>query len=171
MSDATTPSPTGWLRRWYGSGPAHLATIVLGGLVGIYASTKLLATDPWGIAIWFVAAAVIHDLVLVPAYCGIDRVARRSISANGDARSTVPFWYDHIRVPVLLSGLLLLVFFPLVFAVPDRFDGITGTSVDVYLGRYLAVVAGLFTLSAVALAVRIAARSSRRRHDRAGPGG
>ncbi len=166
MSGATAPGPTGWLQRWYGSGPAHLVTIVLGGLVGLYAATKLLTADPWGVAIWFVATAVIHDLVLVPAYCGIDRLARRSIPSDRTAGSHVPFWYDHIRVPVLLSGLLLLVFFPLVLAIPARFEGITGTSVDVYLGRYLAVVAGLFALSAVALAVRITARSARRRRGR-----
>ncbi len=150
-----------WLRRWYGSGPAHLVTIILGGLVGVYAASKLLEGDPWGVILWFAGAAVLHDLVLVPAYCGLDRLARGPIGAHSTGRPAVPFWYDHIRVPVMLSGLLFLVFFPLILNIPPKFDSITGTSVEVYLGRYLAMVAGLFVLSALTLLVRIWVRRTR----------
>lgn len=156
----------GWLRRWYGSGPAHLAAIILGGLVGTYAASKLLEADPWGVALWFLAAALLHDLVLVPAYCGLDRLARRSMAAGGAGPAAVPLWYDHIRVPVLLSGLLLLVFFPLVLGIPSGYEGITGTSIDVYLGRYLGLVAGLFALSGITLVVRLLTRSVMRRQNR-----
>jgi hypothetical protein len=146
------------------TGPAHLVAIVLGGLVGVYAASKLLAGDPVGVIVWFVAGALLHDLVLVPAYTALDRVARSSTGASATGEPNVPFWYDHIRVPVLLSGLLLLVFFPLILGIPKKFSSITGTSVDVYLGRYLAMVAGLFAVSTLALLVRLAVR----RHRRAG---
>ena len=122
---------TGSLRRWYGSGPAHLVAITLGGLVGVYAASKLLAGDPVGVIVWFVAGALLHDLVLVPAYTALDRVARSPSGASSTGEPSVPFWYDHIRVPVLLSGLLLLVFFPLILGIPKKFSSITGTSVDV----------------------------------------
>jgi hypothetical protein len=143
------------------TGPAHLVAITLGGLVGAYAASKLLAGDPWGVIVWFVAGALLHDLVLVPAYTALDRAARSTTGA-ATGRPGVPFWYDHIRVPVLLSGLLLLVFFPLILGIPEKFEGITGTSVDVYLGRYLAIVAGLFAVSTLVLLARLAARRRRR---------
>lgn len=146
-------SDASWIRRWYGSGPAHVVTLALGGLVGIYAGIKLVSADPWGIVLWFVAAAVIHDIVLVPAYTALDRGARAPLRGRG-----VPFWYDHVRVPVMLSGLLFMVFFPLILGFPEAFPRITGTSLDVYLPRYLAMVAGLFALSGLALLARIVLR-------------
>lgn len=146
----------GWLRRWYGSGPAHLVTLTLGAVVGLYAGIKLVEADPWGVIVWLLAAAVLHDIVLVPAYTGLDRAARGPLR---DSRP--PFWYDHIRVPVLLAGLLLLVFFPLILRFPGSFPRITGTSLEVYLPRYLALVASLFALSGLALVVRVVVRRRR----------
>ncbi len=145
-----------WLSKYYGSGLAHLIALTLGGLIGVYAGIKLVAADPRGVVIWLVGGALVHDLVLVPAYTGLDRLARSPLGA-------VPAWYDHVRVPTMLSGLLLLVFFPLIARLPAaKFAGATGTSIDVYLGRYLALVAAMFALSGVAWIARVALRSRRR---------
>lgn len=142
-----------WLRKYYGAGLAHLVALTLGGLVGIYAGIKLVAADPRGVIIWLIGGALLHDLVLVPAYTTLDRAARSPLGA-------VPAWYDHIRVPTMVSGLLLLVFFPLIARLPaDKFAGVTGTSIDVYLGRYLALVLGMFALSGLAWVGRLAVRS------------
>lgn len=151
----------GWLRRWYGSGPAHLAALTLGGLVGIYAASKLLSGDPWGVIIWIAAAAVLHDLVLVPGYTALDRAARAPLGTGTPEGPGVPFWYDHIRVPTMLSGLLLLVFFPLILRIPPRFSSITGTSVEVYLGRYLSLVGGMYALSGLVFLARVLLRRRR----------
>lgn len=144
-----------WLRRYYGAGPVHLVAIVVGGLVGVYAGIKLVGADPRGVLVWLIGGALLHDLVLVPAYSALDRAARSPLGG-------VPAWYDHVRVPTLLSGLLLLVFFPLIARLPaDKFESTTGTSIDVYLGRYLALVAAMFALSGLAWIVRVALRSRR----------
>jgi hypothetical protein len=54
------------------------------------------------ILLWLAASAVLHDLLLLPFYGLLDRVGQR---AAGPA-------VNYVRVPVLLSGLLLLVYFP-----------------------------------------------------------
>ncbi|MEV6762583.1 hypothetical protein AB0N16_18510 [Streptomyces sp. NPDC051105] len=72
-------------------------------------------------------------------------------------------WINHLRVPTFLSGLLLLVWFPLVFRPAGPYPGGTGLSYDVYLGRWLLITGVLFAASAVAFAVRL--RRGRRPGD------
>ena len=65
---------------------------------------------------WFAAAIVLHDLVALPLYSVLDRIAHGSIQVGVRAtgRST-PALVDpapYLRIPAILSGLLLLVFFP-----------------------------------------------------------
>lgn len=56
-----------------------------------YAGVRLLAGDWFGVALWFVGAAVLHDLVLVPLYAGADRavtrVSARSAAVSGRSTS------------------------------------------------------------------------------------
>ena len=57
------------------------------------------------ILVWLALSAVVHDLVLLPFY-GAAR-PRRAARGAGPA-------VNYVRVPALLSGLLLLVFFPVI---------------------------------------------------------
>ena len=76
---------------------------------------------------------------------------------------TVP-WINYLRVPAGLSGLLLLVWFPLIFRLPKGFPATTTLSLDPYLWHWLAVTGALFLLSAAALALRLRkARTTRKR--------
>ncbi|MGA2929580.1 MAG: hypothetical protein ABSG43_27040, partial [Solirubrobacteraceae bacterium] len=64
---------------------------------------------------WFIAAIVIHDLVLLPLYSLLDRIAFGKPRAG--RRTAVPSLVSptpYIRIPAILSGLLLLVFFPVI---------------------------------------------------------
>jgi hypothetical protein len=63
---------------------------------------------------------------------------------------------------VVLSGLLLLIWFPLILRLPARFPATTTLSLDPYLWHWLAVTGALFLLSALALAVRLRAARPRR---------
>ena len=65
-----------WLSKYYGAGAVHLVALVLGGLVGVYAGMKLVGADPRGVIVWLIGGALLHDLVLVPAYTALDRAAR-----------------------------------------------------------------------------------------------
>jgi hypothetical protein len=91
--------------------------------------------------LWFVAAIVLHDLVLLPFYSVIDRAAGRG--ARGPA-------VNYVRIPAALSGLLLLLFFPAILGRnEDSFARVAGVEPSGYLERWLLVTAGLFAASAV----------------------
>lgn len=126
-----------------------------------YAGVRLLADDWFGVALWFVGAALVHDLVLVPLYAGADRALAGALGAVGRRR-----WTLYVRVPAMLSGLLLLVWFPLISGqVADHYRSATGLSGDGFLSRWLLVTAVLFGGSAALLVLR-SLRSLRLRRAR-----
>ncbi|WP_328878511.1 hypothetical protein [Streptomyces sp. NBC_00299] len=115
-----------------------------------YAGVRLLDGDWFGIVLWFVGAAILHDLVLAPLYGAADRGLLRGFEAV-DRRS----WMPYVRVPAALSLLLLLVWFPLITGrVADRYAVATGLSTDGFLARWLLITAALFGGSAVLLVLR-----------------
>lgn len=146
------------VRRWYGEGPLHLLLLAATFCLAGYAGVRLLDGDTLGILLWFAGSAVLHDLVLLPVYAGADRALR---AALGPRRDLVNF----VRVPVFLSVLLLLVWFPLITRrTARRYEAASGTTPDVYLSNWLLITGVLFALSALWLLVR--ALRSRRRGSR-----
>ncbi|MEU2771767.1 hypothetical protein ABZ646_02305 [Streptomyces sp. NPDC007162] len=140
--------------RWYGSGPLHLLVLIASFALSAYAMVRLFAVRPLEVAIWFVGAAVLHDLILLPLYSLADLSALSVLHHRTADGPAVP-WINHLRVPAFLSGLLLLVWFPLVFRLAVSYPGDTGLSDRVYLGRWLVITGVLFAASAVALAIRL----------------
>ncbi|MFI1769581.1 hypothetical protein ACH41H_47370 [Streptomyces sp. NPDC020800] len=140
--------------RWYGSGPLHLLVLIASFALTGYAMVRLFAVRPWAVAIWFVGAAILHDLILLPLYSLADLSALAVLRHRPAGGPTVP-WINHLRVPAFLSGLLLLVWFPLVFRLAVPYPGATGLSYSVYLGRWLAITGVLFAASAMAFAMRL----------------
>lgn len=131
------------LSRLYGAGPGH-ALLLAGSFVfaGYLIDRVAHASAPWWIGVWLAGAIVAHDLVLFPIYSLVDRVLVRSQARSGSP--AVP-WINHVRVPALVSGLLLLLTFPLVFRLSDRaYFAAMGLHPDVYLLRWLLITAGLF---------------------------
>ncbi|MGC4889975.1 hypothetical protein [Micromonospora sp. DT227] len=134
------------LRRAYGAAWWHLAL-----LVGCFAVTGWIALRLAGeptagrMLLWFVGAVVAHDLVLFPAYATLDRLLRRA----------GPAVRNHVRVPALGSGLLLLVYLPGVLGLGDgTYSAATGLTPEPLLGRWLALSAVLFAASGLLYAVR-----------------
>lgn len=110
---------------------------------------RLLADDWFGVALWLVGAALLHDLVLLPLYATADRAVVRGLGAAGHRE-----WAMYARVPAALSGLLLLVWFPLISGMVDRrYRSATGLSPDGFLARWLLITAVLFAGSALLLAL------------------
>ncbi|MYX97595.1 hypothetical protein GT045_22965 [Streptomyces sp. SID486] len=140
--------------RWYGSGPLHLLALLASFALTGYAVVRLFDTQPLRVAVWFVGAAVLHDLVLLPLYSLADLPARSVLRHRATGGPAVP-WINHLRVPAFLSGLLLLVWFPLVLRLASPYTRDTGLSDDVYLGRWLAITGVLFAGSAVLFALRL----------------
>jgi hypothetical protein len=139
------------LRRRYGAGPLHLLALLASFALCGFALSRLLDAGPAtaNVALWLLGSVVAADLVLFPLYSLLDRIA------DGALRGTRVPAINHVRVPALLSGLLLLVYAPLILRLSGpRYDASTSVSADVYFGRWLAITAALFTVSAVAYAIR-----------------
>jgi hypothetical protein len=148
-------------RRLYGDGPLHLLGFAACLLVSGAAVVGWFGAFPASTAIkvlaWFGGAIVAHDLVVVPLYSLLDRVAWRAGRIPGPARA-------YIRIPALLSGLLGLVFFPEILRLGDHaFFTASGLHQRVFLARYLAVCGAMFAISGAAYVVGL------RRPGAAGP--
>jgi hypothetical protein len=138
------------LARHYGASPLHLLAHVIVFAAAGWAIVQLIdVRDVLGIVKWFVAALILHDLVLLPAYSALDQLDQR-VRLRG-----IPV-VNHIRVPAVLSGLTFLVFCPLILGKSDgNLHYVSGITPSGYLGRWLAMVAGFWLVSAVVLAVRL----------------
>ncbi|MFF7266273.1 hypothetical protein ACFZCL_39235 [Streptomyces sp. NPDC008159] len=142
--------------------PLQLLLLTCSFALAGYAGVRLLADDWFGVALWFVGAAVVHDLVLLPLYAAADRALIRAADTAGPragAADTPPpgrrARVMYVRVPAALSGLLLLVWFPLISGrVADRYASATGMSASGFLGRWLLITALLFGCSALLLVLR-----------------
>ena len=140
--------------RWYGASPLHLlAMLACFGLAG-YAAARLVPSQPLGVIVWFLGAVIGHDLLLVPLYSLADRSVMAAIRHREPRLPAVP-WINYVRVPAALSGLLLLVWFPLILRLHSSYHASTTLSADPYVWHWLAVTGALFLLSAVAFALRL----------------
>jgi hypothetical protein len=69
---------------------------------------------------------------------------------------------NYVRAPALISGLLLLVYFPLIFGTAENtYFGATGHHLHGYARNWLLITAALFTGSALLYALRLRRTRSR----------
>jgi hypothetical protein len=165
------PHPTTMVRsflHWYGAGPLHLLTMLACFALAGFAVVELLPNNFIGIPVWLVGAVIGHDLILMPLYTLADGSALAVLRHRPPQLPAVP-WINYLRVPAALSGMLLLIWFPLIFRLPTGFPDATTLSLDPYLWHWLAVTGALFLLSAAALALRL--RTDRRQRKTRIPGG
>ncbi|KJK56079.1 hypothetical protein [Saccharothrix sp. ST-888] len=157
--------------RWYGSAPLHLLVLICSFALTGYALVRLFAERPLGVAIWFVGAAIGHDLILLPLYSLADLSAQSVLRHRPERTPAVP-WINYLRVPAFLSGVLLLVWFPLILNLSIPYQGDTRLPEDVYLGRWLAITAVLFGAAAIAFALKLrrVRRAARVDEERPAPG-
>jgi hypothetical protein len=134
------------MRDRYGASPLHLlAHLVALPLVAFALLQIAERGDAMRIVIWLALSAVVHDLLLLPFYGLLDRAAQRAAGRS----------VNYVRVPLLLSGLLLLVFFPAISGKGNgAFHGVSGLDYEGYLARWLLITAALFALSGVTYLVR-----------------
>lgn len=149
------------LRAGYGAGPTHALVLLVCFTVGGWAVFLVSGeATVWRMLLWFVGAAVAHDLVLFPTYAALDRGLRRATGADSAARRPV---LNHIRFPALAAALLFLVFLPGILDLGrDTYQAATGQPRVSYFVRWLAVSGALFALSGAALAIRLVSGFRRR---------
>jgi hypothetical protein len=123
-------------------------------LTGYAAYRASLGPLPERMAVWFVGAAVAHDLVLYPLYALADRSWSLLIRRGPRRVRAVPV-VNYVRVPAMFSALLFLVFWGVISGQGDAsFRYASDHSYVDYLARWLVVVGVLFGVSAVLYAIR-----------------
>lgn len=133
------------MRRLYGAHPAHLAVLLVGLLLALAAGSELFAERPREVGVWFGGAAVLHDAVLLPAYVALDALL---VALWRRRPGHVP-WLNFVRIPLAVSGLLLMVYAPEILRLSDgTFESKTGRSDSAYLGHWAAVVGVITAVSA-----------------------
>ncbi|MEV4482699.1 hypothetical protein [Micromonospora coxensis] len=167
-------------RRRYGAAPWHV--LLLFGCFAVTGGIALrLAGEPTAgrMLLWFLGAVVVHDLVLFPAYALADRALRAALrrdTASGRRRGAPgatgpgttglggdpparggrrPSALNHVRVPALAAGLLLLVYLPGVLGLGgDTYTAATGLTPRPLLDRWVALTVVLFAGSGALYAFR-----------------
>jgi low temperature requirement protein LtrA len=150
-----------WLRVHYGAGPLHLLCLPAAlAFAGYLVWTIVPAPDSGRILIWVVAAAIAHDLLLWPLYTIADRATQLIDKGTRRRRLAVPL-VNHVRVPVVLSAVMLAVSFPLVLRHSERtYHAATGLTEHPYLARWLLLTGAAFAISAVVYAARLVAAAA-----------
>ena len=146
------------ISRIYGASPLHLAGHLALFAIAAYALGQVLdARGAVNFAVWFVGAILLHDLVLLPAYSGVDRAVQRA----------APRAVNFVRAPAAVSAVLLLAYFPLILGRADpSFENVAGYSPQGYALRWLVVSGALFLVSGCAYLI---ARRRPEASPRSGP--
>jgi hypothetical protein len=145
----------------YGAGWLHLLGHLAALAVAGYALAQIVHYGRVvNFVAWFGGAAVLHDVVFLPLYSLLDRLASHRVH-RARPRATVPI-INHVRVPALISGLLALVYFPLILGMAGRtYLGASDHHPEGYLRNWVLISVALFAGSAIVYTVR--ARLGRRR--------
>ena len=89
------------MRARYGASPVHLlAHLILLPIVGWALLTVLDFRAASNVVLWLVAAVILHDLILLPAYSTLDRLAQTRHPRRGQlrARARGPLAADAARL-------------------------------------------------------------------------
>jgi hypothetical protein len=146
-------------RRAYGSNPLHLVGhLVLFAIAG-FAIAQIVGGGAWVNWIaWFVGAALLHDLVLLPLYSTLDRGLGRAAHRTPRTSRGVPL-VNHLRAPAAISGILLIVYFPVILGLSGaNYLNDTGHALAGYTRNWLLITAGLFLCSGAVYGMRVRAR-------------
>jgi hypothetical protein len=142
------------ITKMYGHHPAHLlAYIVSFALVG-YTARSMFAHQTVRVLIWFVGAAVAHDLLLLPLYALANAILT-AVWRRGRHVQPVA-WLNYVRFPSAISATLLLIYLPEITRQRTAQLRDSGLSNHPYLGHWLIVTAVLYAVSAVVYALRVA---------------
>jgi len=147
-------------RRTYGRGPLHLlGHLAAFGVIAFALDQIFSGGHVQQILEWYIGFALLHDLVLLPLYSALDRgariAARRMPRRAGSGTSPPTPLINHVRVPAVISAILLLVYAPLITGVGGKtYRRYSGHPVEGYLRNWLLITAALFLASGVIYAVR-----------------
>lgn len=148
---------TGWRRR-YGAGPLHLLGHVIAIAIAGFALDRIFSGgDVKELIVWYLGFVIAHDLVFVPAYTGIDRILRAALARLALPRHTGIPLINYVRAPGLISGLLLIIYFPVIAHRSDgEYFALSGHHLVHFLRNWVLITAALFIGSGLIYAMRVA---------------
>ena len=112
--------------------------------------------------VWYLGLVIAHDLIFVPLYTGLDRLMRRVLVRLSSSRRVGIPMINHVRAPLLISALLLLIYSPLILGLADRnYFALSGHHLEHYLSSWLLITAALFLGSGLIYAARVVLRARR----------
>jgi hypothetical protein len=145
-------------RRQYGASPLHLLAH-LAGFAIIALPLDRIFSGGGGVTallVWYLGIVVAHDLVFVPAYTGLDRLFRTTLARLPLPTHTGPPVVNHVRAPVVISALLLIIYLPLISGWAEGgYFALSGHELTHYLRNWLLITAALFLGSALIYAARV----------------
>ncbi|TDV44216.1 hypothetical protein [Actinophytocola oryzae] len=151
------PANRGHFRTFYGAYPMHLLILLASFALAGYAVFQI-RSDPklLTMALWFAAAVIGHDLILFPLYTAADHTLHHVLGDDTRRSRRVPL-VNHVRIPALASGLLLLLFLPGIIRQGQKtYLAATGQTQEPFLVRWLLLTALFFATSAIAYGIRTA---------------
>jgi hypothetical protein len=130
----------------YGASPVHLlAHLIVLPLIGWALLTVLDFRGASNVALWLVAAVILHDLVLLPVYSALDRLGQLTVKGA----------INYVRVPLGLSLLMLMVFWGTIRGAGEgAYRNVSGLEYEGYVARWLLVSAALFAISGALYVLR-----------------
>ncbi|MBU1823333.1 MAG: hypothetical protein KKG00_17780 [Bacteroidetes bacterium] len=139
---------------YYGRSLVHLLGVLFCYALVTYAAIKLFGNVSLWVALAFPAGIAVHDFILFPLYRKADQVVVDYQMKQQKQEKKYVLWLNHLRIPVVISFILLLCYFPLILRLSSNRELYTGLAPDSYLYRWLLVTAALFAGSAVAYFIR-----------------
>lgn len=153
-------------RRAYGAAWWH-PVVVLSCLALTAHVVDRLSQEPLSglMLFWFAGCVLVHDVVLLPTGSLLDRFLTALPRRARSGRELRVRAINHVRVPLLASGLLLLMFLPgIVQQGTATHLAATGMDQQPYFTRWVWLSAAFAVLSAVCFAVRVVVHIVRHRY-------
>jgi hypothetical protein len=157
-------------RAGYGAAPVHLLAIIVSFVIvgAAFVNWFHARTHIGNILVWYVGCLLAIELMLIPLAWALDRTAHEQVSRRVGRPLRGAGW-AYVRIPAMLSGLMLIVFLPLILRLGDStFRAYTGMTTSVYLVRWLAASTAIFACSALLYAARFARKRRAVRGDGTG---
>ena len=154
-------------KRIYGESPLHLLGQLVAFAIAAYAIIQIVdvrSTGNLSLVLWLFGGALLHDVIFLPVYLTLDLVARLGLQDHAlrPVRAI-----NHVRFPAVISAVMFVTLFPLILGRGEpNFIRTAGEQAPDYLGRWLAITAGLFAVSALVYALRLRQAAGRGSHAR-----
>lgn len=157
-----------WLvafRRRYGASPLHLGAHLVALAVVALAFHYIFSSGAVKqLLVLYLGLVIAHDLIFVPLYTGLDLLMRRALVPLWSSRRIGVPMINHVRAPLLISALLLIIYSPLISGLADRnYFALSGHHLEHYLRNWLLITAALLLGSGLIYVARVGVQARRAR--------